>query len=88
MYIIYYILYYMLYYIIYIIYRLINELAKFTFTIHYKPGKQNVIAGNLSGDMETCIHGDMHTNVMEACITATAPGQGNHILDAAEIQHQ
>ena len=42
-----------------------------------------MIAGNLS-----LTHGDMHTNVMEACITATAPGQVNHILDAAEIQHQ
>ena len=62
----------------------VNELAEFNFSIHYSPGKQNVIADTLSQPspstyVEACI---------EACTELISSDQVKAILDAAESQHQ
>ena len=67
----------------YVIREMVNELAEFTFSIHYKLGKQYVIADTLSPTPE-----NMHTDVMKLCIATLPPDQVKAILDGAETEHQ
>ena len=63
--------------------RWVNMLAEFNFSIHYSPGKQNVIADTLSRPSPST-----YVECMEACTELISPDQVKTILDAAESQHQ
>ena len=62
--------------------RWVNELAEFNFSIHYSPGKQDVIADTLSRPPV-----NTYVECMEACTKLTSSDQVKAILDSAESQH-
>ena len=62
--------------------RWVNEVAEFTFPIHYASAKQNMIPETLSW-----IPKSMHTNALEPCTTTLPHDQVKAILGWAKTKH-
>ena len=63
--------------------RWVNELVEFSFSIHYSPRKQNVIANTFSRPSA-----NTYVECMEACTKLVSADQVRTVLDGAESQHQ
>ena len=63
--------------------RWVNELAEFSFSLHYKPSKQNTIADTLS-----CTSEQTHLEQIQSCTETVPVEMVKAFLDGSDLTHE